>query len=126
MKEPPADRRTQGGPAAGIIPGPPKGPFNRVLVALNSGYLGYIRGYLRGLGMDLGSGALGRFLALRPAVHSISLCVLDIRAAHKTIRIREQDRGLAGIKLEDGRHMWYRVCHPSKPVPYGGHDSQLS
>ena len=44
---------------------------------------------------------------------------LDIRAAHKTIRIKESERGLCGIKLEDGRHYWYRVC------PFGTNFSAL-
>ncbi|CAE7250897.1 unnamed protein product [Symbiodinium sp. CCMP2592] len=47
---------------------------------------------------------------LRMNNEDLSAFSLDIRAAHKTIRIREKDRGLAGIKLEDGRHLWYRVC----------------
>ncbi|CAE6968846.1 unnamed protein product [Symbiodinium sp. CCMP2592] len=47
---------------------------------------------------------------LRMNNEDLSAFSLDIRAAHKTIRIRKKDRGLAGIKLEDGRHLWYRVC----------------
>ena len=31
--------------------GPAQGPFNRALVAFNSGYLGYVRGQLGGLGI---------------------------------------------------------------------------
>ena len=38
------------------FPWTPQGPFHRVLMALNSGYLGYIRGYLGGLGRVQDSG----------------------------------------------------------------------
>ena len=38
---------------------------------------------------------------------------LDIRAAHKTVRVRERDRGLLGAGLQDGdsyRFFFYKVC----------------
>ena len=38
---------------------------------------------------------------------------LDIRAAHKTVRVRESDRGLLGVGLQDGdsyRFFFYKVC----------------
>ena len=38
---------------------------------------------------------------------------LDIRAAHKTVRVRERDRGLLGVGLQDGdsyRFFFYKVC----------------
>ena len=38
---------------------------------------------------------------------------LDIRAAHKTVRVRERDRDLLGVGLQDGdsyRFFFYKVC----------------
>ena len=38
---------------------------------------------------------------------------LDIRAAHKTVRVRERDRGLLGVGLQNGdsyRFFFYKVC----------------
>ena len=47
---------------------------------------------------------------LRESSSEVSAFSLDIKSAHKSIRIRERDRGLVGIKTEDGRYFWYRVC----------------
>ena len=38
---------------------------------------------------------------------------LDIHAAHKTVRVRERDRGLLGVGLQNGdsyRFFFYKVC----------------
>ena len=47
---------------------------------------------------------------LRESASEVSAFSLDVKAAHKSIRIRERDRGLVGIKTEDDRYFWYKVC----------------
>ena len=47
---------------------------------------------------------------LRESTSEISAFSLDVRSAHKSIRIKERDRGLVGIKTEDERYFWYKVC----------------
>ena len=47
---------------------------------------------------------------LRESTSEISAFSLDVKSAHKSIRIRERDRGLVGIKTEDGKYFWYKVC----------------
>ena len=47
---------------------------------------------------------------LRESTSEISAFSLDVKSAHKSIRIRERDRGLVGIKTEDDRYFWYKVC----------------
>ena len=47
---------------------------------------------------------------LRESTSEISAFSLDVKSAHKSIRIRERDRGLVGIKTEDERYFWCKVC----------------
>ena len=47
---------------------------------------------------------------LRESTSEVSAFSLDVKSAHKSIRIRERDRGLVGIKTEDDRYFWYKVC----------------
>ena len=50
-----------------------------------------------------------RSFPLRGSQCELGAFSLDIKAAHKTIRIKETERGLVGVQL-DGKHYWYRVC----------------
>ena len=56
---------------------------------------------------------------IRESSSEISAFSLDVKSAHKSIRIRERDRGLVGIKTEDAKFFWYRVC------PFGASFSAL-
>ena len=56
---------------------------------------------------------------IRESSSEISAFSLDVKSAHKSIRIRESDRGLVGIKTEDAKFFWCRVC------PFGASFSAL-
>ena len=56
---------------------------------------------------------------LRESTSEISAFSLDVKSAHKSIRVRERDRGLVGIKTEDDRYFWCKVC------PFGASFSAL-
>ena len=50
---------------------------------------------------------------IRPCSEEVGGFSLDIAAAHKTVRIRESEQGLLGIKVGD-RYYFYKVA------PFGG------
>ncbi|CAE7307489.1 unnamed protein product [Symbiodinium natans] len=54
-------------------------------------------------------GSVRACFPLRGLPCELAACTIDVKSAHKTMRVKHADQGLLGVQC-DGQHYFYRVC----------------